>query len=153
MICLLNLFYCWGYLLCIVFTRAQKRKPMQQIKIVLSALKRSLCTKGTNFLSSLVFFGFFVHPLFIFTNGVNMVQCKSSFLFLFFWSLCGPTFFFTIFIKSTNCFFFLCGPTWLLSLCSTFIFFHPQWIKHMEEEFENQLDDYVELDDLVNFDF
>lgn len=27
-ICLLNLFYCWGYLLCIVFTRAQKKKTM-----------------------------------------------------------------------------------------------------------------------------
>lgn len=58
------------------------------------------------------------------TNGVNMVQCKNYFPLLFFWPLCGPTIFFTIFIKSTTCFSFLCGPTLLLSFCFTSNFFH-----------------------------
>ncbi len=124
MIGLLNLFCCQWYLLRIMFTRTQKRKLVQ--KKLHPPQKKSLWNRGrgTSFLF-LLLFGLFVNPLHLFTNGVNMVQCKSSFTFLFFQPLCGTTIFFTIFIKSTTCFSFLCELTWLLSLWSTSILLHP----------------------------
>ncbi len=70
------------------------------------------------------FFAPFVDLVLLFINEGNMVQCKSSFPFLLFWSLCRPIVFSTIFIISTMCFSFFCGPTWFLSLHFTSIFFH-----------------------------
>jgi len=55
MICLLNLFCCLGYLLCIVFTKAQKRRPRQWIKKVHPSQREVCCNRGTSFLFSFIF--------------------------------------------------------------------------------------------------
>jgi hypothetical protein len=97
---------------------------MQWIKIVSSTLKKCLCNRGTSFLSSFIFLASL-------------------------WTHCS----YSPFLSNQPHLFLLCGPTWLLSLCFTFIFFHPEQIEHMEEQFEDQLGDYVELDDSVFFNF